>query len=144
MPCDTCINATLFIGTGDYSTIDDDDDDDSKVRTRDVKPDNILLNEQGHAHLTDFNIAMPFNKDRPLMSVAGSMAYMAPEILEKRGYTCSVDWWSLGIVCYELLVGKVSDSSFSFRGHHQSFILTFKTCRDLSKERQMKRCKRLF
>lgn len=35
------------------------------------------------------------------------MAYMAPEILTKAGYTSSVDWWSLGIVCYELLLGKV-------------------------------------
>jgi len=39
--------------------------------------------------------------------VAGSMAYMAPEILDKKGYYSSIDWWSLGVVMYELLFGKV-------------------------------------
>ena len=74
---------------------------------RDIKPDNILLNEHGHAHLTDFNIAVQFTDSKPLTSIAGSMAYMAPEVLAKRGYGTSVDWWSLGIVCFELMFGKV-------------------------------------
>ncbi|KAI8137703.1 kinase-like domain-containing protein, partial [Fennellomyces sp. T-0311] len=78
----------------------------SKVIHRDIKPDNILLNEQGHAHLTDFNIAVQYTDSKPLTSIAGSMAYMAPEVLAKRGYGSSVDWWSLGVVCFELLFGK--------------------------------------
>ena len=45
---------------------------------RDLKPDNILLDERGNAHLTDFNIAVHFG-ERKLTGVAGSMAYMAPE-----------------------------------------------------------------
>ncbi|GAA5827013.1 hypothetical protein JCM10212_005324, partial [Sporobolomyces blumeae] len=73
---------------------------------RDIKPDNILLDEKGHAHLTDFNIAVHFTERRALTSVAGSMAYMAPEVLSKRGYFSTVDWWSLGVVAYELLFGK--------------------------------------
>ncbi|CDS11161.1 hypothetical protein LRAMOSA03424 [Lichtheimia ramosa] len=77
-----------------------------KVVHRDIKPDNILLNELGHAHLTDFNIAVQFSENKPLTSVAGSMAYMAPEVLAKRGYHASVDWWSLGVVCFELMFGK--------------------------------------
>lgn len=76
-------------------------------KNRDLKPDNILLDEQGHAHLTDFNIATVVNNSKPLTSVAGSFAYIAPEILMKRGYLASVDWWSMGIVLYELLFGKV-------------------------------------
>jgi serine/threonine kinase 32 len=73
---------------------------------RDLKPDNVLLDERGHAHLTDFNIAVHFSHRRPLTSVAGSMAYMAPEVLAKRGYLSSVDWWSLGVMAYELLFGR--------------------------------------
>jgi len=71
-----------------------------------VKPDNILLDERGHAHLTDFNIAVHFSERRMLTGVAGSMAYMAPEILTKRGYTYSIDWWSLGVCAYELIFGR--------------------------------------
>jgi len=73
---------------------------------RDLKPDNVLLSETGHAHLTDFNIAVHFQDDQPLRAVAGSMAYMAPEVLSKKGYFSAVDWWSLGVMMYELLYGK--------------------------------------
>ncbi|KAJ3366520.1 hypothetical protein GGF32_005522 [Allomyces javanicus] len=77
-----------------------------KIVHRDLKPDNVLLCEKGHAHLTDFNIAVHYNEKKPLTAVAGSMAYMAPEVLSKKGYFESVDWWSLGVMAFELLFGK--------------------------------------
>ncbi|CAJ0745303.1 16590_t:CDS:10 [Entrophospora sp. SA101] len=84
---------------------------------RDIKPDNVLLDEQGHAHLTDFNIAAHYKEQKPFTSVAGSMAYMAPEMLKKKGYLYSVDWWSLGIVIFELLFGRRP-----FRGKNNSLL----------------------
>lgn len=79
-----------------------------RIAHRDIKPENILIDKKGYAHLSDFNIAIQFTASQPLSwSMAGTMAYMAPEMLARKGYSTAVDWWSLGIVTYELLFGMV-------------------------------------
>ncbi|TEB21789.1 AGC/YANK protein kinase [Coprinellus micaceus] len=107
------------------------------IMHRDIKPDNILLDERGNAHLTDFNIAVHFG-ERKLTGVAGSMAYMAPEILAKRGYTYHIDWWSLGVCAYELVFGRRP-----FRGRTNSD-LTYSISKDQLKwpEDAEKKCSR--
>ncbi|KAI0077858.1 kinase-like protein [Panus rudis PR-1116 ss-1] len=74
-----------------------------RIIHRDLKPDNILLDAMGHVHITDFNVAIHYSERRLHTSVAGSMAYMAPEVVGRKGYTWPVDWWSLGVVLWELL-----------------------------------------
>ncbi|KAH9505131.1 Serine/threonine-protein kinase 32C, partial [Bulinus truncatus] len=78
---------------------------------RDIKPDNILLDEEGHVHITDFNIASELNKDELATSLSGTKPYMAPEIFrtavgEIKGYSFSVDWWALGVTMFELAKKK--------------------------------------
>ncbi|XP_019390527.1 PREDICTED: serine/threonine-protein kinase 32A [Crocodylus porosus] len=76
---------------------------------RDIKPDNILLDEHGHVHITDFNIATMLTKETQVTTIAGTKPYMAPEMFNSTksiGYTFAVDWWSLGVTAYELLRGR--------------------------------------
>ncbi|MBN3281408.1 ST32A kinase, partial [Polyodon spathula] len=82
-----------------------------RIIHRDIKPDNILLDEQGHVHITDFNIAAQVKEEMRATSVAGTKPYMAPEMFQPfvggcASYSFAVDWWSLGITAYELLKGQ--------------------------------------
>lgn len=73
---------------------------------RDVKPDNVLLDSEGHVHLADFNVASDITPGKPLTSKSGTLAYLAPEVYAGKGYYSEVDWWSLGVLFYECIYNK--------------------------------------
>lgn len=72
---------------------------------RDLKPENILLDPQGHVCLTDFGLAKEVEDGTHTQSFCGTPEYLAPEIVGGYPHDKAVDWWSLGILLYELTVG---------------------------------------
>lgn len=73
---------------------------------RDLKPDNVVIDEDGHALLTDFGLSKEGVMDNvAATSFCGTLAYLAPEVLDKTGHGKAVDWYVFGATLYELVVG---------------------------------------
>jgi protein-serine/threonine kinase len=117
---------------------------------RDLKPENILLHHSGHIMLSDFDLAKQsgdttskpgmvhsVTNGMPLVdtmtctanfrtnSFVGTEEYIAPEVIAAQGHTAAVDWWTLGILIYEMIYATTP-----FKGHHRNE--TFQNIRDLS------------
>lgn len=72
---------------------------------RDLKPANVVLDEDGHALLTDFGLSKEGVDTNLSKSFCGSIAYLPPEMLRKAGHNRTVDYYLLGVIMFELLTG---------------------------------------
>ncbi|CAA2981155.1 serine threonine- kinase tricorner [Olea europaea subsp. europaea] len=168
-----------YLSGGDIMTLLMREDVLSEDAARDIKPDNLILDKNGHLKLSDFGLCKPldnkysslledddFTSEEPrtdseehdgsdsapwLMakeqlqqwkrnhramaySTVGTLDYMAPEVLLKKGYGMECDWWSLGAIMYEILIGYPPFCSDEPRMTYRK-IINWRTCLKFPEER---------
>ncbi|CAI2363667.1 unnamed protein product [Moneuplotes crassus] len=72
---------------------------------RDIKPENLVLDEQGYVRVTDLGIARIWNPENS-SETSGTPGYMAPEVMCRQNHNISVDYFAVGVICYEFMMGK--------------------------------------
>jgi len=88
---------------------------------RDLKPENILVCQNGYSKLTDFGFAKIIEPGTSTYTLCGTPEYIAPEVLLNKGHGKPVDWWTLGILIYEMIVGQPPFCDEDPMGIYQDF-----------------------
>lgn len=72
-----------------------------------LKPENVLIDKDGYAKLTDFGLSKEnIRSNQDAKTLCGTPEYLAPEIVGRKGHGLAVDWWSVGCIIYEMLTGQ--------------------------------------
>lgn len=92
----------------------------NKIVHRDLKPENVLMTLDGYVKLADFGLAKFLQPNQSTKSFCGTAEYLAPEVLDMKGHGFAVDWWTLGILIYEMITGR---PPFMNANHHRLGVL---------------------
>jgi serine/threonine protein kinase len=79
----------------------------NNILHRDIKPENMVLDEKGYVRITDFGIAKFYQKENST-ETSGTPGYMSPEVMCGQNHTIAVDYFALGVIAYEFMIGVVS------------------------------------
>ena len=78
----------------------------NNILHRDIKPENLVFDDRGYLHLTDFGISHKIKNGKNIYDKSGTPGYISPEVLLNKPQTFSSDYFSVGVICYELLFHK--------------------------------------
>ena len=79
---------------------------------RDIKPENLILDDKGYVRITDFGISKFFSTKNS-HETSGTPGYMSPEVMRGQNHTAAVDFFALGVIGYEFMLGRVRNNSFN-------------------------------
>lgn len=79
---------------------------DNSILHRDLKPQNIMINDENNLKIADFGFARHFQTDTVAETLCGTPLYMAPEIMKHRKYNYKSDLWSVGVILYQMVFGR--------------------------------------
>jgi serine/threonine protein kinase len=74
---------------------------------RDIKPENLVFDNKGYLYLTDMGIAKLYRPDKQIIDSSGTPGYMAPEVIANQNHDLSCDFFAIGVMVYELMMGRV-------------------------------------